>query len=109
MKVELEQILNARNLERLMRSELTDEERDIIETRFLPHRGKELTEIQMRENGQKMKEMLKPTPLPSSEYRIRCCKASQEVVKIRESKRENDDESKENKNTNKFKKIKILI
>ncbi|UMM26811.1 hypothetical protein L5515_010358 [Caenorhabditis briggsae] len=109
MKEELEQILNARNLERLMRNELTDEERDIIETRFLPHRGKELTEIQMRENGQKMEEMLKPTPLPSSEYRIRCCKASQEVVKIRESKRENDDESKENKNTKRFKKIKILI
>ncbi|CAO4372628.1 unnamed protein product [Caenorhabditis nigoni] len=89
-----------------MRNELTDEEKDIIETRLLPHRGKILTEIQMRENGLKTEELLEPIPLLSPEYQLCSCKASQEVKKIQGRKRSNDG-SKEKRNPKKFKRSKF--
>ncbi|CAP36131.1 Protein CBG18733 [Caenorhabditis briggsae] len=74
-KDEFEGIQKQKKIDRLLRNELTEEERLIIEPGQFPHKKKHLTEAQMQENGWNLVEQLEECPLGLPAFRQCNCDA----------------------------------
>ncbi|PIC32135.1 hypothetical protein B9Z55_012584 [Caenorhabditis nigoni] len=79
-KEEFERIQKQKKIDRLLRNELTEEEKLIIEPGQLPHKKKNLTETQMLENGWNLVEQLEECPLGLSEFRQCSCEARDQNI-----------------------------
>ncbi|PIC32126.1 hypothetical protein B9Z55_012578 [Caenorhabditis nigoni] len=115
-KEEFEQIQKQSKIDRLLRNELTEEERLIVEPGQLPHKKKNLTGAQMQENGWNLVEQLEECPLGLSVFRQCNCDARDHVIEnamsieIRKAvKRKSVDEEKQVQNSNAAKKPRRVL